>query len=208
MKMKLGSKVVLRKAVKTKVDSEISIKAVNSAKKKRVDKAVDLRQGDDRLPVTGRMLTDVAMVPPILMAGIKSINYKSKRSDRTLTGATLEMEILSQCGESTMKDFKPSPMNHGKGSVVGQLIPVEYNRLTLTKTLSADEPAGGYMEMLEYRNSARGHLMALEDKSAMEDFQATMMQGGGALHHGRLKIFHGTFVFQSHAEGIWDSSIV
>ena len=34
MKMKLGSKVVLRKASKTKVDSEISIKAVNSAKKK------------------------------------------------------------------------------------------------------------------------------------------------------------------------------
>ena len=138
---------------------------------------MDLRQGDDRLPVTDRMLTDVAMVPPILMAGIKSTGYKSKRSDRTLSGATLEMEILSQCGESTMKDFKPSPMNHGKGSVVGQLIPVEYNRLTLTKTLSVDEPAGGYMEMLEYRNSARGHLMALEDKSAMEDFQATMMQG-------------------------------
>ena len=34
MKMKLGSKVVLRKGGKTKVDAEISIKAVNSAKKK------------------------------------------------------------------------------------------------------------------------------------------------------------------------------
>ena len=33
MKMKLGSKVTLRKAGKTKVDSEISTKAVNSAKK-------------------------------------------------------------------------------------------------------------------------------------------------------------------------------
>ena len=73
------------------------------------------------------MLTDVAMVPPILMAGIKSTGYKSKRSDRTLTGATLEMEILSQCGESTMKDFKPPPMNHGKGSVAGHLEPVKYN---------------------------------------------------------------------------------
>ena len=59
------------------------------------------------------------------MVGIKSIGYKSKRSDRTLTVATLEMEVLSQYGESTMKDFKPSPMNHGKGSVVGQLVPVE-----------------------------------------------------------------------------------
>ena len=34
MKMKPGSKVTLRKAGKTKVDSEISMKAVNSAKKK------------------------------------------------------------------------------------------------------------------------------------------------------------------------------
>ena len=177
MKMKLGSKVVLRKAGKTKVDSEISIKVVNSAKRKRVDEAMDLGQGDDRLPGTDRMLTDVAMVSPLLMAGIKSTGYKSKRSDRTLTEATLEMEILSQCRESTMKDFKPSPMNHGKGSVVGQLVPVEYNRLTLSETVSIEEPAGGYMEMLEYRNSARVHLMALEDKSAMEGYLETMMQG-------------------------------
>ena len=69
-----------------------------------------------------------------------------------------------------MKDFKPSPMNHGKGSVVGQLVPVEYNRLSVLETVSIDKPVGGYMEMLEYRNSARGHLMALEDKSAMEGY--------------------------------------
>ena len=111
------------------------------------------------------------------MAGIKSTGYKSKQSDRTLTGATLEKDILSQCGESTMKDFKPSPMNHGKGSVVGQLVPVEYNRLTLSETVSIEEPAGGYMEMLEHRNSARVHLMTLEDKSAMEGYLETMMQG-------------------------------
>ena len=176
MKMKLGSKVIPRRSGKTKVDSEILIKAVNSAKRKRVGEVIDLGQGDDRLPGTDRMLTDVAMVPPILMAGIKSTGYKYKRSDRTLTGATLELEILSQCGESTMKDFKPSPMNHGKGSVVGQLIPVEYNRLTLSETVAIDEPAGGYMEIMEYRNSARGHLMVLEDKSAMEGYLETMMQ--------------------------------
>ena len=114
MKTKLGSRVMPRRVGKTKVDSEISMKAVNSAKRKRVEEAMDLGQGDYQLPGTNRMLTDVAMVPPILMAGIKSTGYKSKRSARTLTGATLEMEILSQCGESTMKDFKPSPMNHGK----------------------------------------------------------------------------------------------
>ena len=46
---------------------------------------MDLGQGDYQLPGTDRMLTDVAMVPPILMAGIKSTVYKSKRIDRTLT---------------------------------------------------------------------------------------------------------------------------
>ena len=175
MKMKLGSKVMPRRVGKTKVDSEISMKAVNSAKRKRVEEAMDLGQGDYQLFGTDRMLTDVAMVPPILMAGIKSTGYKSKKSDRTLTRATLEMEILSQCGKSTMKGFKPSPMNHGKGSVAGQ--PVEYNRLTVSETVSIDEHAGGYMEMMEYRNSARGYVMALEGKSAMESYLETMLQG-------------------------------
>ena len=99
MKMKLGSRVTLRKAGKTKVDSEISMKAKISAKRKRVEKAMDLGQGDDRLPGTDRMLTDIVMVPPILMAGIKTASYKTKKRDRTLTGVTLEMKILSQCGE-------------------------------------------------------------------------------------------------------------
>ena len=147
MKMKLGSRVMPRRVGKTKVDSEISMKSGNSAKRKRVEEVMVLGQGDYQLSGTDKMLTDIAMVPPILMTGIKSTGYKSKRSDRTLTGATLEMEILSQCGESTMKDFKPSPMNHGKGSVAGQLIPVEYNRLTVSETVSIDEPIGGYMEM-------------------------------------------------------------
>ena len=95
MKLKLGSKVTLRKAGNTKVDSEISMKAVSSAKRKRIEEAMDLGQGDDRLPGTDRILTDVAIVPPIFMAGIKSTGFKTKRSDRTLTEATLEMEILA-----------------------------------------------------------------------------------------------------------------
>ena len=45
-------------------------------------------------------------------------------------------------------------MNHGNGSVVGQVVLVEYNRLTVSETVSIDEPGSGYMEMLEYRNSA------------------------------------------------------
>ena len=120
MKMKLGNKVIPRRMGKTKVDSEIptTTKVDISTKRKRVEEVMDLGQGDYQLAGTDRKLTDVAMVPPILMAGIKSTGYKSKRSERTLTGATLEMEILSQCGESAMKVLKPSPMNHGKGSVV------------------------------------------------------------------------------------------
>ena len=94
-----------------------------------------------------------------------------------MTAAKLEMEILSQCGQSTLRDFRPSYMNHGKGSVVGQLIPVEHNRLTVSKTVSIDEPAGGYMEMVENRNSARGHLIALGNKGAMEDYVEEMIQG-------------------------------
>ena len=58
-----------------------------------------------------------------------------------------------------------------------ELVPVEYNRLTVSETVSTDELASGYMKMLEYRNSARGHLMALEDKSAVEGYLETMMQG-------------------------------
>ena len=128
------------------MDSEISIKAVNSAKRERAEEAMDMGQGDDRLPGTDRM------VPSIL----RSASYRTQRSDRTLNGATLEMEILSQCGESTLKDFKPSSMSHGKGKVVGQLIPVEYNRLTVSDNVSTVEPAGRYIVMLEYINSARG----------------------------------------------------
>ena len=43
--------------------------------------------------------------------------------------------------------------------------------------MSIDELAGGDMEMLEYRNSARGYVMALEDKSTMDGYLETMLQG-------------------------------
>ena len=51
MKMKQGSKVIPRRVGKTRVDSEISIKAVNSAKRKRVEEVMDLGQVDYQLPV-------------------------------------------------------------------------------------------------------------------------------------------------------------
>ena len=120
-------------------------------------------------------MTDVTMGPPILMAGLRSASYKTKKSESTLTGATLEMKTLSQCGGSTLRDFRLSCMNPGKGSIIGRLTPVEYNRLP--KTVSIAQPIDGYMELMEYRNSARGHLIALENKGAMECYLEEMIQG-------------------------------
>ena len=47
----------------------------------------------------------------------------------------------------------------------------------MSETVSIDAPAHGYMEMLEYRNLAKRHSMALEDKSAMEGYSEMMLQG-------------------------------
>ena len=46
MKMKLGSKVTLNRTGKTIAGSEISAKAGNSAKRKRVEDVLDIGQGD------------------------------------------------------------------------------------------------------------------------------------------------------------------
>ena len=62
--------MTLGKTGKTKKDPEISAKAVNSAKRKRVEEAIDMWQGDDQLVGTDRTLTDVMMAPPTLMAGL------------------------------------------------------------------------------------------------------------------------------------------
>ena len=121
-------------------------------------------QGKDRLPGTSRTMTDVRMVLPNLIAGLRSASYNTKRSKRNFTGATLELKVLSQCVESILRDSRPSCMNHGKGRVIGQLNPVEYNQLIVSDTVSINEPAIGYMEMMKYMNSARGHLIALKKK--------------------------------------------
>ena len=49
--------------------------------------------------------------------------------------------------------------------------------MILSETISIDEPSCGYMEMVEYRNSARGHLIALENKGALECYLETRIQG-------------------------------
>ena len=52
----------------------------------------------------------------------------------------------------------------------GQLDGVEYSRVTVPESVHMGDPAGGYVEMLKARNSARGHLMAWSEKQAMQEY--------------------------------------
>ena len=78
-----------------------------------MEDADDLGQGNDRSMGTSKA-TDLSAVPRFLFAGKTSASYNAKWSDHTITGATLEMEMLSQWGDSTVKDFKSSRINHGR----------------------------------------------------------------------------------------------
>ena len=49
--------------------------------------------------------------------------------------------------------------------------------MTVSETVSNDLPAGGYVEMVEYRKSARCYLFALENNGAMEVYLEEMIQG-------------------------------
>ena len=49
--------------------------------------------------------------------------------------------------------------------------------MTVSETVSIDESAGAHMEMMDYRNSARGHVIALENKGAREGYLEEMIQG-------------------------------
>ena len=57
-----------------------------------------------------------------------------------------------------------------KMKLEGQLDVVEYSRVTVPESVHMGDPAGGYVEMLKARNSARGHLMAWSEKRAMEEY--------------------------------------
>ena len=47
---------------------------------------------------------------------------------------------------------------------------VEYSRITVPDSVHMGDPAGGYVEMLKARNSARGHQMAWSEKHAMQEY--------------------------------------
>ena len=110
------------------------------------------------------------LIPPMLLAGLTTTAMKSKKTARTLADTKLEMEIISQCGSEGLEDYRPSRTNMAKLKLEGQLDVVEYNRVTVPESVHMGDPAGGYVEMLKARNSARRHLMAWSEKRAMQEY--------------------------------------
>ena len=87
------------------------------------------------------------------------------------------MEVNSQCGASGLDDYKPSRTSVAKMKLEGQLDVIEYNRITVPESFHMGDPAGGYLEMVKARNSARGHLMAWHDKQAMQEYLKELIMG-------------------------------
>ena len=108
------------------------------------------------------------LIPPMLLAGLATTATRSTKSARTLADRKLEMEVIIQCGSGGIDDCKPSRTNMARMKLEGQLGMVEYSRITMTDSVHMGDPAGGYVEMLKARNFARGHLMAWDDKQAMQ----------------------------------------
>ena len=82
----------------------------------------------------------------------------------------LEIEVVSQCGAGGLENYKPSRTNISKINLEGQLDVVEYSSITVPESVHTGDPAGGYMDMVKARNSARGHLMAWHNEQAMQEF--------------------------------------
>ena len=92
----------------------------------------------------------------MLLAGLTSTATRSKRSARTLADTKLEMEVISKCGSGGLDDYKPSRTNMDRMKLEEQLGVVAYSRITVPDSVHMGDTAGGYVEMLKARNSARG----------------------------------------------------
>ena len=80
------------------------------------------------------------------------------------------MEVISQSGSGGLDDYKPSRINMARIKLEEQLDVVEYSRISLPHSVHVGDPAGGYVEMLKARNSARGHLSAWNEKQAIQEY--------------------------------------
>ena len=149
-----------QKMVKSKASAVVALLA-------KVARPSESGQGDGAT-LAGREKEN--LIHPMLLAGLTTTATRSKKRARTLADTKLEMEVISQCGSGGLDDYKPSRTNMSRMKMEGQLGVVEYSRITVPDSVHMGDPAGGYVEMLKARNSARGHLMAWDEKQAMQEY--------------------------------------
>ena len=150
LKGKTGSRAVNQKVVKSKASTVVVSLA-------GVARSGESGQGDGATLAGGEKEN---LIPPMLLAGLTTTATKSKKNVGTLADTKLEMEVISQCGSGGLDDYKPSRANMARMKLEGQLDVVELSRITVPDSVHVGDPAGGYVEMLKARNSARGHLLA------------------------------------------------
>ena len=110
------------------------------------------------------------LIPPMLLAGLTSTASKSKKNAQTLADTKLEMEVISQCGSGGIDDYMPSRLNLALMRLEGQFGGVDSSRITIPDSVHMGDPAGDYVEMLKAKKLARGHLMAWNEKNAMQEY--------------------------------------
>ena len=159
LKGKTGSRTVNQRVVKSKASTVVA--SLTSA-----GRSGESGQGDGATLAVGEKEN---LIPPMLLVGLIITATKSKKTARSLEDTKLEMEIIIQCGSGGLDDYRPSRTNMARMKLEGQLDVVEYSRITVPESVHMGDPAGGYMEILKSRNSARGHLMAWSGKRAMQE---------------------------------------
>ena len=165
-KGRIGSKPVNQKAVMSKANSIVA----SLAKEARPSES---GQGDGAALAGGEKEN---LIPPMILAGLTSTATRSEKNARTLADTKLKMEVISQCGYVRLDDKKLSRTNIARMELEGQLGVVEYSRITVSNSVHMRDPAGGYVEMLKARNSARGHLMAWSEKPAMQEYSKELTE--------------------------------
>ena len=160
LKGKTGSRAVKQKVVRSKASTVV-------ASLEGVAYLSESGQGDGAMLAGGEKEN---LIPPMLLAGLTTTATRSKKNARTPADTKLEMEVISQCGSGGLDDYKPSRTNMARMRLEGQLDVVEYSRITVPDSVHMGDPAGVYVEMLKARNSARGHMMAWNEKQAMQEY--------------------------------------
>ena len=160
LKGKTGSRAVNQKVVRSKASTVVaSLAGVAHSSESGQGVGAMLAGGEKEILIT-----------PMLLAGLTTTATKSKKNARTLADTKLEMEVNSQCGYGGLDDYRSPRINVARMKLEGQLDVVEYSRITVPESVHMGDPAGGYVEMLKARNSARGHLMAWSEKQAMQEY--------------------------------------